>query len=191
MPVYLNFLPNYNMNPNQLKSINGYNAKTALLQQLQELQAQAILSLCKADYRNGYEDYDPDQFFAPFYIEFSNGVGWLIFASTSVRNDRMNNQQWSSYHIKKISPNIQKSYLIVPDDILENRKELFMAQSYNNKIFYKKMYSAIDAVLTQSQLIEAIISYNKQISSPYTMNVGNESVSEPLVPYGHSVSDYK
>lgn len=190
MQVYLNSLQNYNMNPNQLKSINGYNAKTALLQQLQELQSQAILSFCKADYRNGYEDYDPDQFFAPFYIEFSNGVGWLIFASTSVRNDRMNNQQWSSYHIKKISPNIQKSYLIVPDDILENKKELSMAQSYNNKIFNRNMYSAIDAVLTQSQLIEAIVSYHSQISS-YAMNLENESVSEPFVPYGHSVSDYK
>ena len=102
----------------------------------------------------------------------------------------MNNQQWNSYHIKKISTNVQKSYLIVPDDILENKKELSMAQSYNNKIFNRNMYSAIDAVLTQSQLIEAIVSYHSQISS-YAMDLENKSVSEPFVPYGHSVSDYK
>lgn len=179
------------MNPNQLKSINGYNAKTALLQQLQELQAQSILSFCKAEYRNGYVEYDPDQFFAPFYIEFTNGVGWLIFASTSVRNDRMNNQQWSSYHLKKLSHNIDKSYLILPDEIVENKKELSSAQAYNNKISGKKMYSAIDAVLTQSQLIEAIEGYYKQIPKSYGANKVGECVNEPITPYGLSVSDCK
>lgn len=179
------------MNSNQLKSINGYNAKTALLQQLQELQAQSILSFCKAEYRNGYVDYDPDQFFAPFYIEFSNGVGWLILTSTSVRNDRMNNQQWSSYHLKQLSHNIEKSYLILPDDIVENKKELASAQAYNNKIYGKKMYSAIDAVLTQSQLIEAITEYHKQISQSYGFDGNGECVKEPITPYGFSVSDCK
>lgn len=179
------------MNPNQLKSINGYNAKTALLQQLQELQAQGVLSFCKAEYRNGYEEYDPDQFFAPFYVEFSNGVGWLIFASTSVRNDRMNNQQWSSYHLKKLSSNIERSYLILPDDIVENKKELASAQAYNNKIYSKKMYSAIDAVLTQYQLIEAIVEYHRQITQSYRLDESGEYVKEPITPYGFSVSDCK
>lgn len=179
------------MNPNQLKSINGYNAKGALLQQLQELQSRSILSFCTAEYRNGYKEYDPDQFFAPFYIEFSNGVGWLIFASTSVRNDRMNNQQWSSYHLKKLSPNIQKAYLIVPDEIVANKKELASAQAYNNKISEKKMFSSIDAVLTQNQLVEAIISYHRQLTNTYSSDATEDSVNEPIAPYGFSVSDCK
>lgn len=178
------------MNPNQLKSINGYNAKTALLQQLQELRSQAILSFCKAEYRNGYKEYDPDQFFAPFYIEFENGVGWLIFASTSVRNDRMNNQQWSSYHLKKLSQNIERSYLILPDDIVENKKELSSSQAYNNKISAKKMYSSIDAVLTQSQLIEAIKEYHSHILPSYIIDKEvKHSMDTDVPPYRHSISD--
>ena len=179
------------MNTNQIKSINGYNSKKNLLQQLQELQEEGIITYCTADFRNGYPEFDTDQFFAPFYIEFKNGEGWLIFASTSIRNDRMNNQQWNSLHLRKICNNIKKAYLIMPDDIVINKKELIAAQSYNNKINSHKMFSTIDAVLLQSQLIETIVSYNNILLA---YNSGDEEndckISEPEVPY-NSISKLK
>lgn len=179
------------MNTNQIKSINGYNSKKNLLQQLQELQEEGIITYCTADFRNGYPEFDTDQFFAPFYIEFKNGEGWLIFASTSIRNDRMNNQQWNSLHLRKICNNIKKAYLIMPDDIVINKKELIAAQSYNNKINSHKMFSTIDAVLLQSQLIETIVSYNNKLLA---YNSGDEEndckISEPEVPY-NSISELK
>jgi hypothetical protein len=178
------------MDSNQLKSINGYNAKCALLQQLQELHSQGVISYCTSDYRNGYKELDSDQFFAPFYIEFPNGVGWLIFASTSVRNDRMNNQQWNSYHLKKLAPNIRHSYLVVPDEIISNKKELMFAKAYNNKIFDNKMYSTIDVVLTQSQLVKSIINYHKRLTKAYSNEDGYKNASEPVVTYGLSISDF-
>ena len=143
------------MNENQLKFLNGQISKNSLSMQLQLLQANGIISFCSSEYRNGYSDYDIKQFYAPFYIEFQNGEGWLLFSSSSIRSDRMNNQQWNSFHLKKIVTNITQSYLVIPDDISLNPKEKATAESYQKKI-KSTMYSAIDDVLYQSELLNMI-----------------------------------
>lgn len=146
------------MNDNQLKSINGQISKNNLSTQLQTLQMNGTISFCSMEYRNGYAEYDPKQFYAPFYIEFHNGEGWLLFSSSSIRNDRMNNQQWNSLHLKKIAPNIKRAYLVIPDDISENEKEKTIAENYQKKIT-GKMYSAIEDVCYQSELINLIVEH--------------------------------
>ncbi len=176
------------MDSNQLKTINGSLNKRALKNILAELKDQNIIHICLKDYKDGYKEYqDSNQFFAPYLIEFKNGEAWLIFSSTSIRNDRMNNQQWNSYHLKRINPSIKKSYLVIPDDIVENVKELKQAQAYNDKIFNHKMYSEIDAVLTHSQLETEIVNHSefinkKIVKRPYDtidMEIG-ESKEDPL-----------
>lgn len=143
------------MNDNQLKSINGLISKNSLSTQLQTLQANGTIAFCSMEYRNGYAEYDPKQFYAPFYIEFQNGEGWLLFSSSSIRNDRMNNQQWNSLHLKKIAANIKRAYLVIPDEISQNDKEKTIAENYQKKIT-GKMYSAIEDVCYQSELISLI-----------------------------------
>lgn len=143
------------MNDNQLKSINGQISKKSLSMQLQTLQAEGVIAFCSMEYRNGYAEYDTKQFYAPFYIEFLNGEGWLLFSSSSIRNDRMNNQQWNSLHLKKIAPNIKRAYLVIPDDISQNVKEKVNAENYHKKIT-GKMFSAIEGVCYQSELISLI-----------------------------------
>lgn len=143
------------MNDNQLKSINGQISKNSLSMQLQMLQTNGVIAFCTTEYRNGYPDYDKKQFYAPFYIEFNNGEGWLLFSSSSIRNDRMNNQQWNSLHLKKIATNISRSYLVIPDELSQNMKERSIAESYQNKIT-STMFSAIDDVCYQSELISLI-----------------------------------
>ena len=152
------------MNDNQLKSINGQISKNSLSMQLQTLQANGVIAFCSMEYRNGYAEYDTKQFYAPFYIEFQNGEGWLLFSSSSIRNDRMNNQQWNSLHLKKIAPNIKRAYLVIPDDISENEKEKTIAENYQKKIT-GKMYSAIEDVCYQSELIHMI--------EEHSANLGN------------------
>lgn len=152
------------MNDNQLKSINGQISKNSLSMQLQTLQANGVIAFCSMEYRNGYAEYDTKQFYAPFYIEFQNGEGWLLFSSSSIRNDRMNNQQWNSLHLKKIAPNIKRAYLVIPDDISENEKEKTIAENYQKKIT-GKMYSAIEDVCYQSELIHMI--------EEHSVNLGN------------------
>ena len=143
------------MNDNQIKSINGQINKNSLSLQLQTLQANGVIAFCSMEYRNGYAEYDTKQFYAPFYIEFQNGEGWLLFSSSSIRNDRMNNQQWNSFHLKKIAPNILRAYLVIPDDISQNPKEKTIAENYQRKIT-GNMYSAIEDVCYQSELISLI-----------------------------------
>lgn len=152
------------MNDNKLKSINGQISKNTLSTQLQMLQANGIISFCSMEYRNGYAEYDPKQFYAPFYIEFQNGEGWLLFSSSSIRNDRMNNQQWNSLHLKRIAENIKRAYLVIPDEISQNRKERNIAENYQKKIT-GKMYSAIEDVCYQSELIDLIESHARDLSS--------------------------
>ena len=143
------------MNDNKLKSINGMISKNSLSMQLQTLQANGVIAFCSMEYRNGYAEYDTKQFYAPFYIEFLNGEGWLLFSSSSIRNDRMNNQQWNSLHLKKIAKNISRAYLVIPDDISQNPKEKSIAENYQKKIT-GKMFSAIEDVCYQSELINLI-----------------------------------
>lgn len=143
------------MNDNQLKSINGKISKNSLSTLLKTLQANGTISFCSMEYRNGYMEYDPKQFYAPFYIEFQNGEGWLLFSSSSIRNDRMNNQQWNSLHLKRIAKNIKRAYLVIPDEISQNINEKTIAENYQKKIT-GKMYSAIDDVCYQSEMIDMI-----------------------------------
>lgn len=152
------------MNDNQLKSINGQISKNSLSMQLQTLQASGVISFCSMEYRNGYVGYDTQQFYAPFYIEFQNGEGWLLFSSNSIRNDRMNNQQWNSLHLKRIAQNITRSYLVIPDDIANNIKEKKIASSYQKKIT-GSMYSSIEDVCYQSEIIDMIIQHSKNLSA--------------------------
>ena len=152
------------MNDNQIKSINGQINKNSLSLQLQTLQANGVIAFCSMEYRNGYAEYDTKQFYAPFYIEFQNGEGWLLFSSSSIRNDRMNNQQWNSLHLKKIAPNISRAYLVIPDDISQNPKEKTIAENYQKKIT-GKMYSAIEDVCYQSELISLVEGYALNLDS--------------------------
>lgn len=159
------------MNDNQLKSINGLISKNSLSTQLQTLQANGTIAFCSMEYRNGYAEYDPKQFYAPFYIEFQNGEGWLLYSSSSIRNDRMNNQQWNSLHLKRIATNIKRAYLVIPDDISLNDKEKTIAENYQKKIT-GKMYSAIEDVCYQSELINLIQEHacNLESSLPRKVN---------------------
>ena len=179
------------MNDNQIKSINGQINKNSLSLQLQTLQANGVIAFCSMEYRNGYAEYDTKQFYAPFYIEFQNGEGWLLFSSSSIRNDRMNNQQWNSLHLKKIAPNISRAYLVIPDDISQNPKEKTIAENYQKKIT-GKMYSAIEDVCYQSELISLIEEHSQKldegkprkivrIESPVYHDIAAESTFDSLL----------
>ena len=117
------------MNDNRLKSLSGQISRKSLSQQLQALQANGVIAFCSMQYRTGYPDFETKQFFSPFYIEFHNNEGWLLYSSNSIRNDRMNNQQWNSFHIKKIVPKITCSFLVVPDEISQKESEKINAEN--------------------------------------------------------------
>lgn len=158
------------MNDNKLKSLNGQINRNSLSLLLQTLQANGTIAFCSMEYRNGYVEYDTQQFYAPFYIEFLNGEGWLLFSSNSIRNDRMNNQQWNSLHLKRIAKNITKAYLVVPDEISQKSNEKKIAESYQKKIT-STMYSSIDDVCYKTEIINLIEEHAQELSSSKNENL--------------------
>lgn len=176
------------MNDNQIKSVSGIIRKKSLSAELHDLQASNFISFCTMEYRNGYPEFDLKQFYAPFYIEFHNGEGWLLFSSNSIRKDRMNNQQWSSYHLKQIANNITKAYLIMPDEIVNNEKEKKIAENYQ-KCITGKMYSAIDDVCYQSEMVKLIEEHSLEITKG--LKVLPLKQKEPLVYDAVAENEYE
>jgi len=157
------------MNDNQLKSLNGKLSKDSLGLLLSELLKQKIISSCTVEYRNGYIGYDANQFYAPYYIEFENREAWLLYSVSSIRSDRVNNQQWNAYHLKQISKNITKAFLVVPSELIDNEKEWKAAASYDRKV-KGDMFTSIDAVVRQNILEKWIKNHvnNKNCSEQIT-----------------------
>lgn len=152
------------MNDNKIKSIKGNICKQLLLNSLVDLQKEKIINYCETQYRDGYADFSKNQFFAPFIVKFTNGEIWLLFSTNSIRTDRVCIQQWNSYHIKSIRSNVSKAYLVVPDEIVNNNKEFEIATSYNHKILNKEIFSSIDGVYLQEQIIKKIKEYGLSIN---------------------------
>ena len=144
------------MNDNQLKAIAGSLSKQNLLEELKTLQCDEYIVYCTADFRAGYSDFSPEQFYAPFYIEFRNGDGWLLFSTNSIRTDRINIQQWNSYHLRQIKKNITHAFIVVPNEIVNNEKELSIAKKYNLTITSGNFFTALDGVYTVSEIIDLI-----------------------------------
>ncbi len=144
------------MNDNQLKAIAGSLSKQNLLEQLKALQLDEYIVYCTADFRAGYSNLSPEQFYAPFYIEFRNEDGWLLFSTNSIRTDRINIQQWNSYHLRQIKKNIKHAFIVVPDEIVSNDKEFSIAKKYNLTITSGNFFTALDGVYTVSEIIEHI-----------------------------------
>lgn len=145
------------------KSIHGYNAKDSLEQILKECECKKYIKEIEKKYRCGYADYDDKQFYCNFLIKFYDDVKWIINITTSLR-DRVKEQQWDSFHIKRVDNKIDKSILVYPDAIELEEKEKFL--SYKLRILNHLTYSAIDEVLSQRELYEMIQSYaTKALSS--------------------------
>jgi hypothetical protein len=144
------------MTDNISKAQHGANVKKDLLLTLRQLRDDGFISVFSTEYRTGYSEYSSDQFYSSYFIEFNNRESWILHSTTTVRNDRMNIQQWNSYHIKKINPLIKKAYVIVPDNIIENIREYSEVLKYVEKINDSKILSSVDGILTSSQLVNII-----------------------------------
>ena len=157
------------MNDNQLKSLNGKLSKDSLGLLLSELLKQKVISSCTVEYRNGYIGYDANQFYAPYYIEFENREAWLLYSVSSIGSDRVNNQQWNAYHLKQISKNITKAFLVVPSELIDNEKEWKAATSYDRKV-KGDMFTSIDAVVRQNILEKWIKNHVNKDEKPVELN---------------------
>lgn len=147
------------MNDNKIKAITGVMVKQTLLTVLHKCQSEGKIVFCSKDFRIGYPEHSEKQFFAPFYIEFRDGTGWIIFSTNSVRNDRMCIQQWNAEHIKVLCPNIKKAFIVVPSQIMSNQRECHEVCKYNEKIQEGNIKSFLDKIIMLDELEGLIVEH--------------------------------
>lgn len=131
-------------NENADKNEHGANGISSLEQMIEALKARDYIVMAQKKYRIGDPNYEEEQFYFQFLIEFYDKEQWILHHTTSIR-DRITEQQWNSEHIKRLNSYVKKAYVVVPDGL--DPKEQTNAKNYNEKITQGKIYSALDGVL--------------------------------------------
>ncbi|MBQ8803843.1 MAG: MspI family type II restriction endonuclease [Tyzzerella sp.] len=129
---------------NANKNEHGANGIISLEQMINSLKEKDYIATSQKKYRVADPNYEEEQFYFQFLIEFQDKEQWILHSTTSIR-DRITEQQWHSEHIKRLNAYVKKAYVVVPDGL--NAKERTNAANYNNKIIQKKIYSALDGVI--------------------------------------------
>ena len=154
---------------NRDKQAHGKNAKNSLEDILKQCESYSYIKEIIKGFRCGFEGFDDEQFYCNFIIVFLDDTKWIINITNTFRSDRVKGNQWDSYNIKKIIPEISKSILVYPDGIEEKEREAFKTYKLkvenNNDLLnedeknIKKHFSAIDYIVGQNELFELIESY--------------------------------
>ena len=100
----------------------------------------------------GYEN--PDQYYAPFLIQFNDRTRWILFSTTSMRTDRIKGQQWDADRLKQVDATISKALLVYPDDVEVRVRSEFVRQK--NKYDSKWEFSRIDDIVSFDDLVGQI-----------------------------------
>ena len=145
------------MSDNMEKSNRGRSGQENLKDIIESLKAKDYIVDYQCDYRDGYKGFDRKQFFFQYMIEFTNQDSWILHSTTSIRSDRMNIQQWNAEHLKRLNGYIKKAYVIYPNGISD--KELQTAKSYQHKLEENKSYTAVDGVVSQSEVYSLVERY--------------------------------
>lgn len=145
------------MSDNTEKSNRGRSGQENLKDIIESLQAKDYIVSYEIDYRDGYKGFDPKQFFFQYLIEYENKESWILHSTTSIRSDRMNIQQWNAEHLKRLNGYIKKAYVVYPNGLSD--KELRNAKNYQGKLEEGTQYSAVDGVVSQSEMYSIVERY--------------------------------
>ncbi|MDE7254404.1 MAG: MspI family type II restriction endonuclease [Acetatifactor sp.] len=145
------------MSDNTEKSNRGRSGQENLKDIIESLQAKDYIVSYETDYRDGYKGFDPKQFFFQYLIEYENKEIWILHSTTSIRSDRMNIQQWNAEHLKRLNGYIKKAYVVYPNGLSD--QELRNAKNYQDKLEEGIQYSAVDGVVSQSEMYSIVERY--------------------------------
>lgn len=109
----------------------------------------------------GYEN--PDQYYAPFLIQFNDRTRWILFSTTSMRTDRIKGQQWDADRLKQVDATISKALLVYPDEVTGRVRSEFIRQK--NKYDSKWEFSRIDDIIPFGELVQLIKEFDDEFQS--------------------------
>ena len=136
---------------NANKNERGKIRMDSLDQRFSELKKDGKIKAFSKGKRFTLEEYQPQQFYAPFEIEFEDGTKWEIFSSTSYKSDREKGNQWDAFNIKNIDSNVEHCYLVIFSDTEEERESI-----KRRNIKLQKMFSPIDAIIDDSEFFDRL-----------------------------------
>lgn len=150
---------------NTAKSITGKKALEALETLLENLKANNYIKGYISKYKDKGETIDGKSYglYAAFIVILANDELWALYDTTSCKTDRLKQQHWDSFLLKRFYPQregkpISKCYLIYPDgakikeiDEFKRNSEL-LAQIQQGK----DALPELDGILSQSELQAAI-----------------------------------
>jgi len=134
---------------NKAKSVKGNEFKNKIRLILSDLHKSKLIDNFESKKRYaGNTNLEP-QFYAPFVVE-SRQQTTILFTTTSLRTDRIKENQWDAYGIKTaLGPSV-KCILVVPNPTTQKQKnELNNAVDNNNN---PKRLSFIDDIIVDSKL---------------------------------------
>ncbi len=139
------------------KNLHGASSKESLSFVLKLAEQQGYITKITDGFSIGKPGYkDRNQFKAHFLIEFEDGVKWILFSTTSIR-ERIKTQYWDALNIKQLDNSIKAAYLVYSDSISENERKIAVAK--NEKIQSKGEYSTLEGIISQDQLSNLIEEY--------------------------------
>lgn len=141
------------MQDNIFKNIHGASGIKSIKDMIDNLQKMGYIVAAEANYRIADPQYGSKQFFFQYAIEFQDKEQWILHSTTSIR-DRINQQQWHSEHIKRLNHYVKRAYVVVPDNLSDAEQRL--AETYNQNIVEKRIYSAIDGVVSLAAVYNMI-----------------------------------
>ena len=133
---------------NQAKTTRGHEAQNALERTLFGHLDEGRLSAVERNFRVGRPGYGNDaQFYAPFMIQFGDGVRWIVYNTTSLR-DRVKEQLWDALNIKAVDTRVERAYLVHPSvaqgcDLKESER----FERKNAQYAAHEEYSSLDGVI--------------------------------------------
>ena len=89
------------------------------------------------------------QFYCPCLIEFYDNEKWLLYTSTSYRQDRAKEWFWDSLFTKELT-GAKYSFLIYAESTKEKEKKIFLR--WKQRFLKKDGYYTIDDILSESEL---------------------------------------
>ena len=133
---------------NQAKTTRGHEAQNALERTLFGHLDEGRLSAVERNFRVGRPGYGNDaQFYAPFMIQFGDGVRWIVYNTTSLR-DRVKEQLWDALNIKAVDTRVERAYLVHPSVAQGcTPKEAESFERKNAQYAAHEEYSSLDGVI--------------------------------------------
>lgn len=133
---------------NTEKNRHGHSFQESIEHFIINLNSNKTICDLETNKRLGYNDYNPEQFYIPYEITFSDNTIWAVYSTTSMR-DRFKGQLWDAYNVKQLDSRIEFAYLVYPDSVSDKERKAFenKAEAIKDGLYY----SYIDYIVSETE----------------------------------------